>query len=501
MARPFSRKALLHSLGCRQFSGRTEWYHTDIVNSRVRILALALSVLAACLPTASPGQVQQQDLDRDFQAAVTQYEAGKYPEAAAKLEKLLPRVPESFEIHELLGLVYAAQSEDKRARDHLEAAVRLKPASASAHTNFGNVLVHRGELDLAEQQFKKAIALSPQDYEANHNLGELFARMNNITEAIPYLQKAQQLNPGSYDNGYDLSFAYSLTGRLSEARQMIHDLVKLKNSAELHNLLAQVEEKDGNFVAAANEFETAAHLDPTESNIFDWASELLVHRTLEPAIEVFRQGTERYANSSRMAIGLGLAYYSLGKYDDAVKSLLHAADLDPSDPRGYPFLSRAFDSSPSQANEVIERFRRFTELQPTNGRAFYYYALSLWKSKRERDTNLDVSQIEFLLKKSIALEPDLPEAHLQLANLYSDQKKYAESIPEYLRARELNPDLADVHYRLAQAYVRTGEKDLAQNEFTVYQQLRERHLSDLDKQRAEIRQFVYSEKPGADDKP
>jgi len=85
--------------------------------------------------------------------------------------------------------------------------------------------VHRGELDLAEQQFKKAIALSPQDYEANHNLGELFARMNNITEAIPYLQKAQQLNPGSYDNGYDLSFAYSLTGRLSEARQMIHDLV------------------------------------------------------------------------------------------------------------------------------------------------------------------------------------------------------------------------------------------------------------------------------------
>lgn len=444
---------------------------------------------------------QKPDLQREFQAAVAEYDSGHLAEAAAKLEKLLPQVPQSFEVHELLGLVYAAESEDKKARDHLEAAVRLKPGSASARTNFGNILVHRGELDLAAQQYKKAIALSPQDYEANHNLGELFARMNKVTEAIPYLEKAQQLNPGSYDNGYDLSFAYLLTGRLSEARQMIHDLVQLKNTAELHNLLAQVEEKDGNFVAAVNEFETAANMDPSESNLFDWASELLVHRTLDPAIEVFRQSTERYPDSSRLAMGLGMAYYSLGKYDDAVKALLRAADLDPSDPRGYPFLSRAFDSSPSQANEVIERFRRFTELQPNNGRAFYYYAVSLWKSKREQDTNLDVGQIEFLLKKSISLEPDLPEAHLQLANLYSDQKKYAESIPEYLRARELNPDWADVPYRLAQAYVRTGRKDLAQKEFTIYQQLRERHLSDLDKQRAEIRQFVYSEKPGADGKP
>jgi len=57
--------------------------------------------------------------------------------------------------------------------------------------------------------------------------------------------------------------------------------------------------------------------------------------------------------------------------------------------------------------------------------------------------------------------------------------------------------LADVRYRLGQAYVRTGKKDLAQEEFAVYQKLREQHLADLDKQRAEIRQFVYSSKDGA----
>jgi tetratricopeptide (TPR) repeat protein len=78
--------------------------------------------------------------------------------------------------------------------------------------------------------------------------------------------------------------------------------------------------------------------------------------------------------------------------------------------------------------------------------------------------------------------------------LTADQGKFAEAIPEYQRALELDTDLADAHYRLAQAYVRTGQKDKAQEQFTTYQALRAQHLADLDKQRADIRQFVYNEK-------
>jgi tetratricopeptide (TPR) repeat protein len=464
-------------------------------------MTCAFLTLVTYISATPAARAQKQDLDAEFKAAVAEYESRKYPEAAAQLEKLVREVPESFEVQELLGLVYAAQSQNDKANEHLEKAVRLKPDSATARTNLGNNLLRLGKFDLAEQQFKRAAALAPQDYEANHNLGEFYARSNKIAEAVPLFERAQRIDPSAYDNGYDLALAYLLTGRLRDARQIIHNLAKQKDTAELHNLLGEVEEKDGNFVAAANEFQAAAHMDPSESNIFDWGCELLLHRTLEPAIEVFRQGTERYPDSARMAIGLGMALYSLGKYDEAVKSLLRAADLNPGDPRGYPFLSGAFDSSPNQAEEVIERFRRFAELQPKNGQAVFYYAMSLWKGKRSQDPNLDLNQIEALLKKSIALDPGLADAHFQLANLYSDQRQYAVAIPQYLKARELNPDLADVHYRLAQAYVRTGEKDAAQKEFRVYQQLGAQHLSDLDKQRAEIRQFVYSEKQGTEVRP
>lgn len=432
--------------------------------------------------------------DQLFQSAASAYESGRYADAIPPLEKLVRLAPDTFEVQELLGLVYAAQSQDAKGNEHLAKAVRIKPNDAAARSNLAASYAKLGKMDLAVEQFSKAVELAPDNYDSNHNLGEAFVRTGNIAKAIPYLEKAQHITPASYDNGYDLSLAYLIAGRLADARSFVQSLLKVKDTAELHNLLAQVEEKDGNFVQAASEFQAAAHMDPSESNLFDWAGEFLLHRTLDPAVEVFSQAVQRYPNSARLMVGLGTAYYARGNYDDAVKTLLRGADLDPSDPRCYKFLSHAYDSSPSQAAAVIDRFHRYADLQPNNGLALYYYAMALWKGKRAQDPDFDPRQIESLLARAIAADPKLPEAHLQLGNLSADRGKFAEAIPEYQRALELNSDLADAHYRLGQAYVRTGQKEKAQEQLQVYQQLRSQHLADLDKQRADIRQFVYSER-------
>ncbi len=262
----------------------------------------------------------------------------------------------------------------------------------------------------------------------------------------------------------------------------------------MHNLLGEVEEKDGKFVPAANEYELAAHADPSESNLFDWGSELLLHRTLGPAIEVFQDATQRYPASQRLAIGLGMALYAHGNYDEAVKSLLRAADLNPSDPSCYLFLSRAYDSSPSQADDVIQRFRRFSELQPKNGQALYYYAMSLWKGKRAQDPTLDLHQIETLLKNSIELDPKLAESHLQLGNLYSDQSKYAEPSRNTCGRWNWTLILATRIIAWGRLMFAPAKRGPPRSRLEIYQKLREQHLADIEKQRAEIRQFVFAAK-------
>jgi len=472
-----------------------------IVSKMPRFRLMILCSLLVCATFATAEDSQNQNLDRQFQSAVAQYDAGQYSEAAVQLENLLPQVPKSFDVHELLGQVYAAQSQDAKAIEHLQTAVRLKPDSAAARTNLAASLLHAGDTASAGEQFRKALDLEPQNYDANHNLGEFYIQTGKIADATPFLDRAQRIKPSSYDNGYDLAQAYFLTGQLDRARQLIQSLVQQKNTGELHNLLGQVEEKDGKFLAAENEFAIAAHMDPSEDNLFDWGSEFLLHRTYEPAIDIFKQAIQRYPNSPRLRIGLGMALYSRGIYDEAIKALLAAADLNPSDPRCYLFLSRAYDSSPNQADEVIERFKRYAELQPNNALAQYYYAMSLWKGKRSEGSNMDMQVVESLLQKSIVLDGALPEAHLQLGNLYADQHAYEKSIPEYARALELNPNLPDAHYRLGTDYVHVGQKDRAQQEFEVYQRLRAQHMAEIDKERAEVQQFVYAAKGTPSAKP
>jgi len=458
----------------------------------LRFARIVILLCAACQALAS--QDATDALSREFQSALEHFNAGQYAAAQQELEPLTRALPDNFDVQELLGQVYSAEGQEERATAPFERAVRLQPKSGPARNNLAANLARLGKSELAEKEFKKVVALEPDSFDANHNLGEFYIRLGKIATAIPSLAKAQSENPASYDNGYDLALALQQTGRLPEARQQIEALLKAKDTAELHNLLAEVEERAGHFVAAVNEFETAAHMDPSESNLFDWGGELLVHQTPEPAIEVFSQGLKRYSDSARLTVGLGLALDLKGSFDDAVKALLRATDLNPSDLRAYYFLSKAYDRSPNQADEVIEHFRRFAELRPRDSQAAFYYAMSLWKGKRSETSSEYLDQVESLLKSAVALDPSSAEAHLQLGNLYSQRGNYADAVPEYQRALSLSPSVPDAHFRLGQAYTRLGQKELAQREFQLHHQLYEQHLADVDKQRSEIKQFVYSMK-------
>src|ERR1700687_1861919 len=129
----------------------------------------AAILMCGPLLVAANGQGQQADLngqrlDREFQAASAQYKSGHFAAAAAKLENLLREVPESFEVHELLGLTYSAESQDVKANEHLDKAVRLKPDSAAARTNLAANLVRLGNQGPAEQEFKQALKLEPHSF-------------------------------------------------------------------------------------------------------------------------------------------------------------------------------------------------------------------------------------------------------------------------------------------------------------------------------------------------
>jgi tetratricopeptide (TPR) repeat protein len=470
--------------------------HSPLRPGRYGVRCLVGRALLGVCVTWSVAQPQnsQPDLDRAFQSATAHYEAKEYAEAEKELRPLVARLPNSFEVNELMGLVYAAQGLDEKANAYLKTAMHVKPNDAAARTNLAVNLVHLGKETLAEVEFKKAVELEPQSFDANHNLGEFYVHSGKLATSVPYLTKAQSLDPTSDTNGYDLALALVETGELDRARRLLREMIQRQDAADLRNLLAETEEKAGDFAAAVTEYQRAAHMEPSEKNIFDWGSELLLHQTLDPAVAVFRSGAERYPQSVRMQIGLGIALYSQRQYDDAVKALARATDLAPLDPLPYVFLGRVYNVSTAQAGEVVKRLQRFVELQPASAQAHYYYAMALWKGKRDQDQSGNLDEIELHLEKATALDSGFADAHLQLGILYAEQHKYAEAVAQYQDAIRLQPNLGDAHYRLGQALVRLGDKAQAQAEFEVYDRLHKQYVAESEKERAEIKQFIYNAK-------
>jgi tetratricopeptide (TPR) repeat protein len=447
----------------------------------VRFLRAAVQTRAG---TESPSQL--------FQSAVEDYESGKFVEAEQSLLPLLKSSPQAFDVNELMGLILVGERKDAEALSYLKNAVHANPASAPAHVAYAGCLVRLGRLSEAGAELQRVAALKPSDYDSNHNLGELYVQTSKLTSAIPFLEKAQVIRPSSYDNGYDLALAYLRTQRPRKARDLLRDLTRYKDTAELHNLLGEAEEGSGDYLAAAKEFEKAAHMDPSEGNILDWGTELLVHHTFQPAIEVFRFGTEKYPASVKMEIGLGLAYYGLASFEKSAGALMRAIDLAPRDPGPYLILGETYSDSRTPVEGVVDRLERLTSLEPANAQAFYYQALALWKTPATASAGKDLSKVESALQRAASLDPSFADARLQLGNLYAEENKIPEAISAYREAIQIDPNLAEAHYRLAQLYRRTEKSAEARQELALYQELHQEQITEKDKKHQEIQRFVVT---------
>ncbi len=160
-----------------------------------------------------------------------------------------------------------------------------------------------------ERRLLEAVRRTPDAFAAQHALGEFYLQAGKLTAAIPHLERARALDPAHYANGHDLAIAYLETGKLDAARQQVRRMLEAKESAELFNLLGDVDARAGDFVAAAVGYQRAAHLEPTEEHLFDWGDNLLRLRAYDDAVDVFTASIRRHPSSARLHIGLGIAQY------------------------------------------------------------------------------------------------------------------------------------------------------------------------------------------------
>jgi tetratricopeptide (TPR) repeat protein len=272
-------------------------------------------------------------------------------------------------------------------------------------------------------------------------------------------------------------------------------LVVIRDTAELHSVLGQVEEQSKNYLAAAREYEQAARMQPTENNVFDFGAELLLHQTFEPAVAVFRAGAQKYPASTRLALGLGVALYGQGHYDEAAAQFLRVSDGNPSDQLPLLFLGRSYGNfSPAIEEQVRARLKEAAERFSQNAQLQYFYAAALWTVHWDNADAASLSEIDSLLRRAIALDSRYGDAYVQLGIVLATQHDYIGAIAQYRKALNCSANTAPIHYRLGQALLRIGDTAAAQHELATFEQQRASETSAAEQQNAAVQQFVYTMK-------
>jgi tetratricopeptide (TPR) repeat protein len=343
----------------------------------------------------------------------------------------------------------------------------------------------------SEESLRESVERDPRSFEANHLLGKVLDENGKARDAIPYLERAGELKPGDYENSYALALANAHAGNYEKAGDRAVALVADHDTGELHHLLGDLQERRGNSLEAVREYQRAAELDPRETYLFDWGSELLLHHAPEPALQVFTKGNRLFPKSARMLIGLGASFFTLGSYDQAVQQVCAASDLNPNDSIPYLFLGKMQSAEATPSDKIIEKLQRFLALQPKNAEANYFYAAGLWKLQAGSQDPARAAQVESLLNHAIRVDPKFAAAYLQLGIVHSVQKKYRTAISEFLQAIQSDPTMEEAHYRLAHAYQQIGDTAKAEAELQLRDQLARDSAQEVERKRHEIRQFVY----------
>jgi tetratricopeptide (TPR) repeat protein len=429
-------------------------------------------------------------IEHEFQAAVAAQDRGELDKAESMLLALRSKHPGLFAVDESLGLLYVGREQFAAALPILKAAATESPSSDLAHANLGADYLKLGKNEEAVRELRIAARLNPANGETQSNLGQAFVASNQPAEAAKALGKAVALEPENWDLRYNWAAVLLDTGDTDQAAQALAPIPNQDAMPQVQALLGDIAEKQGRFLDAVKHLQAAAKLDPSEANIYFLGLEYLKHWTFDPAIQFFEYGVAHYPSSKRMLLGLGITRYSMNQVPAAASIFARLLDADPENATYADLLGMSCTLFPDSIKEC-ETLERYAETNQKNAAIDTYAATSILARSGE---TAKIPLAASLLDKAIAIDPKLAEAHYQKGLLLQFQEEWRESIPELESSIALKPESSRPHYRLALAYAHTGNREKANEQFTLQKKYREQEKEGIDARFSEVQMFVVAAK-------
>lgn len=160
--------------------------------------------------------------------------------------------------------------------------------------------------------------------------------------------------------------------------------------------------------------------------------------------------------------------YDAQQYNSAIVKLRKVVELDPQMMRAYDNLGLCYDYL-GKYDEAIASYNRAVELNREQAQPSPWPHVNLAISLMAVDK---LAEAENHLRKAIAYDARLPQAHYQLGQALEKQGKYDEATESLKRAAALDPTYPEPHYTLSRIYQRQGKSEEAKKSVVRFQQLK-----------------------------
>jgi tetratricopeptide (TPR) repeat protein len=385
------------------------WYHGFAMAAKAVLLTLLLlpsvSVLSICqVPSGNQDQIEL------HARMARQYLSQQRPDLAIpEFRQLVALDPGNVEALGNLGVLLFFRGDYKEALPQLQAVVKLQPGLWKLQALLGLAEEHTSDSTDARKDLEAAFP-QLQDKKLQIQVGlelvGLYTGSSDLDEAARIVTVLRKAYP---DNAEVLYAAYRTYSDLS-GESMLALALASPDSAQMHQVLAHEELKEGNTNGAIAQFRKAIAIDPKLPGIHFELAELL-NTSQDPNVK-----------------------------KDAEQEYHAALIANPLDEKAECRLGD-IDAGKGNTQQAFAEYSKAVEMQPDDADAKVGLAKTLIELN-QLDKALQV------LEQAIQLEPTNPAAHYRLSTLYKKQGR----VDDAKREVELYKKFKDLKDKLRATY-------------------------------------------------
>ena len=321
----------------------------------------------------------------------------------------------------------------------------LLRAELATHAAFTSTLQRLHQLSLPEDQkldlrirSAEALAAAEKHRDAAKEFQEALRVSSRPADALLYNLAVEQYASAQYD----------------EALATVQSLREQRDSAEVEDLAADIEERSENFPAAILDHHKAIALAPNDERYrLSLGAALLEYRDYMGSAKVFLQAAELFPNSARIHVGLGMADYFMEKYDDSESAFLRADQLDARSGRALGYLGATqADSTTGPSPTAVQVICDRADSHPENSTAVTWCGALLFRKAYLAGDLSGARAIIPRLRTASKFAPGDAVASCALGRALAWTEQFAEGRHWLEICVKLRPDSAEDHYQLSRVY-------------------------------------------------